>query len=406
MSAGTLGVREVLGRGAVHPFPARMAPSVALDALAKVGRGATVVDPMVGSGTVLAIARARGHRCIGFDVDPLAVLISRVWTRSIYADELREEAAAVLSAAKKIAVGMLGRDSYPETADDETRAFVKYWFDGRARRQLKALSVALASIKANAVREALWCAFSRQIITKQSGVSLALDLAHSRPHKVFESAPQRPFELFLSCVERVIAGCPKRGVAGVGPVARIELGDVRDMPLAAGSVDLVFTSPPYLNAIDYLRCSKFSLVWMGYSISKLREVRSSSIGAEVAARGPNRHEAVWSQLSLKPALAPRMTRILQRYIDDTARAMSEVARVLAPSGKAVYVVGENTIRGTYIPTADIVRLMAEENELQLDQHVSRDLPNSRRYLPPPGNNRSAMDSRMRREVILTFGKRE
>jgi hypothetical protein len=36
-------------------------------------------------------------------------------------------------------------------------------------------------------------------------------------------------------------------------------------------VDLIFTSPPHLNAIDYLRCSKFSLVWMGHSIAALRE---------------------------------------------------------------------------------------------------------------------------------------
>jgi hypothetical protein len=27
-------------------------------------------------------------------------------------------------------------------------------------------------------------------------------------------------------------------------------------------VDFVITSPPYLNAIDYVRCSKFTLVWM------------------------------------------------------------------------------------------------------------------------------------------------
>ena len=38
---------------------------------------------MMGFGTVLALARANGHRAIGVDVDPLAVVIATVWTTSI-----------------------------------------------------------------------------------------------------------------------------------------------------------------------------------------------------------------------------------------------------------------------------------------------------------------------------------
>ena len=36
------------------------------------------IDPMVGSGTVLAVARKKGHQAFGIDSDPLAVLLSRV----------------------------------------------------------------------------------------------------------------------------------------------------------------------------------------------------------------------------------------------------------------------------------------------------------------------------------------
>jgi len=34
-----------------------------------------------------------------------------------------------------------------------------------------------------------WVGFSRLIVTKQAGASLAMDLAHSRPHKAFTHAP-------------------------------------------------------------------------------------------------------------------------------------------------------------------------------------------------------------------------
>jgi len=45
---------------------------------------------------------------------------------------------------------------------------------------------------------------------------------------------------------------------------------------------VVLTSPPYLNAIDYMRCSKFSLVWMGHTIRELRNIRADSVGTEAS----------------------------------------------------------------------------------------------------------------------------
>ena len=402
MSVGAVSIREVLGRHSVHPFPARMAPTLALEALSNLPRPATVLDPMVGSGTVLAIARANGHRCIGFDVDPLAVLISRVWTRTIDGRDVHQHAVYVLERARCIEADLANRDAYPFSADRETRSFIRYWFDDYARRQLTALSMAINEVKLKKVQEVLWCAFSRQIITKQAGASLALDLAHSRPHRRFGRAPRKPFRHFLDAVNRVIDGCMHRSDKDRGPVATVTLGDIRRMPLADQSVDMVFTSPPYLNAIDYLRCSKFSLVWMGYSVAALREIRGTSIGTEVGARPDTTYDEAIRHLHLRPALSPRMNGILRRYVEDTARALKEVARVLAPRGQAVYVVGENTIRGTYIPTGRLVAQLAANAGLQLASRRFRDLSNSRRYLPPPGSGRTTLDTRIRREVILTL----
>jgi SAM-dependent methyltransferase len=397
-------LHDILGRPTVHPFPARMAAPVALETLSHLCRPAIVLDPMSGSGTVLAIARANGQRAIGFDLDPLAVLISRVWTRTIDPSAVRRHARGVLSRAKRIASGLSGYEAYPASADSETRCFIRYWFDDYVRRQLTALSIGISQVTDNRLREALWCAFSRQVITKQAGVSLALDLAHSRPHRVFRRAPRKPFQLFEEAVERVIAGSIHSAMRNRGPQGNIEVGDVRKLPLADRSVDLVFTSPPYLNAIDYLRCSKFSLVWMGYSVGALRRIRADSIGAEVSGAPSKLHERMIDRLGIPKALTPRVRGIFRRYVEDTRKAMNEVSRVLVPDGQAVYVVGENTIRGAYIPTARLVTKLANVAGLELVRRKNRNLPANRRYLPPPGVGRSAMDSRIRREVVLTFKK--
>lgn len=58
-------IQEALGRSPIHPFPARMAPGIALAALKPSDKPLTVLDPMVGSGTVLAVAASKGHKVIG-----------------------------------------------------------------------------------------------------------------------------------------------------------------------------------------------------------------------------------------------------------------------------------------------------------------------------------------------------
>src|ERR1017187_2484552 len=62
-------IYETLGRESVHPFPARMAPGIALAVIAKAKRPLRVLDPMMGSGTVIALARFKKHKAIGLDID-------------------------------------------------------------------------------------------------------------------------------------------------------------------------------------------------------------------------------------------------------------------------------------------------------------------------------------------------
>jgi hypothetical protein len=112
------------------------------------------------------------------------------------------------------------------------------------------------------------------------------------------------------------------------------------------------------------------------------------------------------QLKLSPKLSSRHEAVLAHYVEDMYQAVKEAARVLVPGGKAIYVVGENTVRGTYIPNSRLVSAVAEMSGLEIDDRKSRALPANRRYLPPPTskNSTAALDARMRREVILSFSK--
>ena len=401
-------VYEILGRNSVHPFPARMAPSLALDAIAECQIPLRILDPMSGSGTVLAVALSKGHHAVGMDLDPLAVLISRVWTTPVDVEVVRDTAKGILACARRIFTSLPTRDAYPKNADSETRQFTRYWFDGYARRQLASLAIAIELTKDTTIRNALWCAFSRLIISKQSGASLAMDLSHSRPHRKFKRAPTKPFHKFLSAVNRVAANCIDNKSRNGSPTSQVYEGDARDLDLSDRSMDLVITSPPYLNAIDYLRCSKFSLVWMGYTVGELRILRSKTIGTEsgMNARKDKEIQKMLSRLNLQPKLHLKQESILARYIGDIQCAINETSRVLIDGGRAVYVVGENTVRGTFIPNATIVEMVASAAGLRRIGHHSRELPANRRYLPPPAKQmgKATMDNRMRRETILTFKK--
>ena len=391
----------------IHPFPARMAPSIALEALnlSLRRRPLTVLDPMVGSGTTVVAARSKGHAAIGFDTDPLAVLLASCWSSDIEKEAATTAGKSVLRNARRRYQDLRQRDSYPDGADEETRKFLRYWFDVTNRTQLRALADAISKVSTEITRNICWCAFSRLIIAKSRGASRAMDLSHSRPHRAFERGPLRPFEGFLEAVQHIANNAAFRAPSNERLAATVSIADARKLPLDAASVDLVITSPPYLNAIDYLRCSKFSLVWMGHTVDELRKLRAANIGTEVA-RGvgllaPPIPE-VLAALEPLDALPERWKGVLGRYVQDMDTVVAEMARVLKPGGEAVLVVGDSTVRGVFIRNSVALLTLAARHGMTTLSTTRRELPPSRRYLPPP-STKSAGDrfsGRMREEVVL------
>lgn len=384
-----------------------MAPELALEKLTELPTTSTVLDPMAGSGTVLRQATCLGHRAIGFDTDPLAVLMTRVWTTAVDDALVADIERRVLALVDGLA---------PENAhlpwienDPETRAFVDFWFAEPQKGELRRIAFVLNRIGAEVTRpeealavDVLRIAFSRLIITKDKGASLARDVSHSRPHKVAEVndyAVRPMFERSIKAVRKRLTDAPCPGGAAIG------IGDARSLVgLPDCSVDAVLTSPPYLNAIDYMRGHRLSLVWLGHHLGDLRAIRSNSIGSE---RAPDRVDANAELSAMRSAmgdldkLPSKFTRIVDRYVQDIRRMIAEIARVLKAGGRATFVVGNSCLRGVFIRNSAAVAAAARSAGLRLTGETERPLPTQSRYLPMTS---VPLGKRMRTETVLSFAR--
>lgn len=388
----------------VHPFPARMAPDLALQELRTLPPQSRVLDPMAGSGTVLRHAAELGHVALGFDMDPLAVLMSRVWVTPVDDQAIGAQLKWALTEVR--ALGRRDPDLPWIDDDSETSAFVRYWFASRQRADLRRLAYVLArrSRKSEVARDVLRLALSRIIITKDYGASLARDVSHSRPHKVASVSTydvQEGFARAVTVLRRSLALAPPPGRASV------LRGDARGLHSVGNhSVDAVLTSPPYLNAIDYLRGHRMALVWMGHTVSELRAIRGHSIGAERAgtAESARLFDEIVRAMVVPGRLTTRHAGMVTRYAYDVYRVMSEIARVLKVQGRAVLVVGNSCLTDVFVRNARGVAKAGEMVGLRLDRKVERWLPVRRRYLPIPRASAAPLGRRMRTETILSFVK--
>ena len=391
-----------------HPFPARMAPELALEAISRVDEDGLVLDPMAGSGTVLRQASQLGRRAMGLDLDPLAVLMSTVATTKVDDEALASFADETTRKARVLASG----DYRPSwiTDDLETTTFVDYWFGPAQQRDLAGIALALEAactseqaIFIKPLADVLRLALSRIIVTKDSGASLARDVSHSRPHRVKIDSSYDVFSSFESSVRRLRVSLQASTLKGE---VAVSTGDARQVSsLCKEPIDAIVTSPPYLNAIDYIRGHRLALVWLGYTVGELRAIRAKSVGAE---RGVARRLLTHEQVRVLDAivgqhsLPNREYSLIGRFAMDISDLMREFKKVLRPEGFAVLVVGNSLIRGELVNnTAGFVQAGLEAG-FTLLRLVERELPDSSRYLPVRGDSQGKLARRMRTESVITL----
>lgn len=393
----------------IHPFPARMPVPLAeylLRALVPVH--ADVLDPMAGSGSTLVAARKLGHTGHGVDVDPLAVLMSRSATASYQRHRLDGLGARVLRRAEGIRAD-LPRTSVPKMlgSSEEEKRFIRYWFPSNAQRQLYCLRQAIRKESELAFRNVAWTAFSSLIIAKATSVSYAIDIPRSRPHKDEDREIDSPFELWNRRFTQLVNRLPFLDKDTETAAPSIEHGDARHLRQASDSLDLVLTSPPYLNAIDYVRGHKFSLLWMGHALWSLRKTRSSMIGCERGMWKPNGLPPSVEQDLTEAIDEERVRAITRRYLSDLRYSILEMKRVVRPGGLIAVVLGPSILDREQSDSIEISRLLAKCANLRFVAGVLRPLKKARRSLPPPDavSKKSELASRMSCEAIVVLRKK-
>lgn len=419
-----------------HSFPAKFPSQLPTKFILNLTQyNDVVLDPMLGSGTTVLEAFLNNRKGIGFDIDPLAIMISKVKTTHLQTRELNKFCFEILQNAK----GQIKEEReklehiLKSRWDSKTKQFIDYWFAQETQFELLALILQISKIQNEAIRTFFELAFSAIIITKSGGVSLALDLAHTRPHRakvifsrdnkvlfgedldkskfprlnILTKKLRSPFKEFEKRCIQNINSIFKYAPGKVKP--EINFGDAKSLPLEDESVDLIVTSPPYAsNAIDYMRAHKFSLIWFGYQIDDLSFKRKEYIGGEVLTKIkyevlPNFTSDIVENIS---KLDFKRGKVLKRYYSEMTRTLMEMYRVLKSGKAAIVVVGNSVMRGKDTETQNCLAEIGRNIGFEVPKIGVRKLDRNKRMLPAGSktNINSQIQQRMHKEYVIGFYK--
>lgn len=286
-------------RGKFHP---QMVRGI-LNAIG-VGPGKTVLDPMMGSGTVPIEACLLGSRSIGIDISPFCALMTETKASGLTMSLRRAEAALAniettydyFARRYGVAGHRIGRNG---TGNAEVQRVMeegeKYVVSGhRFRDQDSAETYAL-----------LLLAFLDAMGYAQ------------------RSRRKQPIELFRGILERYLHCCQKfqdtrsRQDFALGEV-EARAGDARNLDIPSDSIDAILFSPPYSFAVDYAENDAFQLAALGVRRSELD-------GNMIGLRGGRK-------LADKYAC----------YLNDMRTVLGECIRVLRHGCYCVIVIGTNS----------------------------------------------------------------
>lgn len=285
-------------RGKFHP---QMVRGI-LNAIG-IGPGQTVLDPMMGSGTVPIEASLLGARAIGIDISPFCVFMT-------------ETKASGLTMSLERAEGALDK--------------IEVTFDYFGRRygvaQQYGRQPASGDDELHRVMEegAEYVVSGRRFRDQETAETYALLLLAFLDTMGYVQRSQRrpPIEQFRGVLERYLHCCRKfQGVRSAHPLDLGDVdarqGDARQMDIEGESVDAILFSPPYSFAIDYAENDAFHLAALGVDRSELD-------GNMIGLRG-----------------GPKLADKYACYREDMRSVLRECFRVLKRSRHCVVVVGTN-----------------------------------------------------------------
>ena len=310
-------------RTSLLPWVGQFSPQLVEELLLAYGQQARVVmDPFVGSGTSLVEAARLGKAAWGSDINPAAVILARVYRLVDLSPEDREAALGSLGNQLSQAIGLSNGPLFVEpsaTALDRAQlesTLIKLWAESGSGVS-RILAAALVVL----------CDFHRE------------GLNTDRVHKTW-----------------LRLGDTVRSIPVSSESVVVHQADARALPVEANSVDLVLTSPPYINVHNYHQKFRRSVEALGWNVLSLAP---SEIGSNRQNRGN------------------RFVTVIQ-YALDMVLALREMARVAKPGTRLILVLGrESTVRGIPFFNGELVAELAvrgvglENERRQERQFVNR-----------------------------------
>ncbi len=269
--------------------------------------GDTVLDPMMGSGTVPVEACLMGIRSIGIDASPFCRFMAQTKI-----DTLTMSLSRASKALKNI---------------DEVFAYFqkKIGPASRGRRsRARSSSHGYMSVMESGA-EYVTGVGRDQLVGKEKEASNTYNLlllAYLDAAGYAERSERKsPLEQFGAILERYLFVAEKvqrvlRGLEDeLGPSTLME-GDARRLQMENASIDGIVFSPPYSFAIDYLENDAFHLDYLGTNMDELQKIM-------VGLRGRNLREK------------------FELYKEDMCKILSECSRVLRKGRLCTIIVGTN-----------------------------------------------------------------
>jgi len=325
-----------------HSYPARFIPQIPLTFIKLFTKeGETVLDPMCGCGTTLVEAFLNNRNSIGNDFNPLATLISKVKTTLIDEKEFRYF-------NKKLAVMKRYLDLDYRRVDEK--------INNLPNRKISKIFNRVVISKLEAIREVL-------LEVKEEGHDDLFDFGRVSLSSTIWSLVENGNgidvdDMFLKKVKSMQRELNKMAkIVKNVPEVKVINGDARKLDVKNKSIDLIVTSPPYVNALDYYRVHMYNMLWLGMDFDLFRK-------HEI---GGHSHFII------------NRFRLLSEYLGDMLRSMIEMNRVLKENKLCVIVVGNSSLEYELIESHKFFAEMGKKIGFKPIKIIFRNIDKTRKY---------------------------
>ncbi len=356
------------------------------------GRDA-LLDPFAGAGTTLLAAKEKGVPASGYDLSPLAVLISNVKTRNA--------SRARLDSVWRTLAGSSSHARPSVTARDHPAFLRRALPNGR----LSAFEAVAARIRD------LDCTASERDFFRLALISIIPRFSHAVAAGGWlrwtkegldggsvEDAFKARAEMMLSDVQDGAPSTVREGWT-------TRKADARTLPDRNEAYTAVITSPPYPNRHDYTRVFGVELMFGFLNWEENRSLRHQSFHSHPEARPvrPPAEEYVPParlERSIDHLREGRIRRMLRGYFLDMYLCLREVARVCRAGAKVAFVVGNARYDGAALLVDEFTAELGERAGLACSEiRVVRWRGNSAQQMGKYGRAAS-------RESIVMFSNRQ